>query len=111
MKNAAIVVHLVNAIVLGFLFYWGPPMGESELHPWDVLTLSSSMIVIVLCPIIYLCLWKNRRWPKFTLAATKGLLYFSLIGTLAETVLFFQWPHRLSDFIWRACVYLISTMS
>jgi len=56
MRSAIIVAHIASAALLAVLFYSDPPMGEAEMHPWDIVAPAASLAVLMLCPLAYLCL-------------------------------------------------------
>ena len=107
MKFAIIAVHVVSAAILAVQFYGGPPMGESELHPWDVVTAASSLVVLLLCPIAYVCLWKKEKlWSRFLTATSGSLLAVSGLLTAITLVIWFQWPYGFYESLWSACVHV-----
>jgi hypothetical protein len=59
-----IVVHLVCAIVLAACISSGPPMGESEIHPWDTVFLLSGLATVIIFPFLWLKLAVQRIWTR-----------------------------------------------
>jgi len=108
MKLATTIVHIVSAAIFALMIYVGAPMGESQMNPWDVVTMSSLLVVVILCPLTYICLWKKKiLWTRFL---------FDLFGVFAlgignswrgGPILWFQWPNPVLQFtVERLCAYL-----
>jgi len=64
MKKLLITLHVVAAAMLVFALQSGPPMGESEVHPWDYYSSAALITFLVLCSVGYLALWKKEAYPK-----------------------------------------------
>ncbi len=105
MTRSVAFAQVANVCIIAFLFYGGPPIGDAGLHPWDVLTTASSLVVVVLCPAAYVFIWLKKRWPYFMQAAAATLLALSLLLTAFEAVIYTQRPHVLYSYFGRGCIY------
>jgi hypothetical protein len=86
MKRALISLHIAAASMLIFALWSGPPMGESEAHPWDAYAAASLATFFVFCPIGYLAISKSSHSPR-TASAISILSIVAAASALAFGVL------------------------
>lgn len=111
LKLTTIVIHIVSAAIFVLMIYGGGPMGESKMHPWDVVTLFSSLVALILCPLTYACLWKKKTlWPQFFSVFSGILLSVSVIFSAINCIRWFQWPYAAYNVLWNGCVHLLGKM-
>jgi hypothetical protein len=70
MKALLIAFHVIAAAMLLYAIKSGPPMGESEAHPWDYYCMASLLTFFVFCPGGYLAIWKKKSHPRLASAAS-----------------------------------------
>jgi len=112
MKLATTIVHIVSAAIFALMIYVGAPMGESQMNPWDVVTMSSLLVVVILCPLTYICLWKKKiLWTRFLSICSGFLLSASAILGAVDLILWFQWPNPVYNLLWSGCVHIFGKIA
>ena len=79
-------------------------MGESGLHPWDVLVPMFSFVALLLCPLAYVCIWMTKSKPTVYGWLAVALFSASSTVTLAGIILWIQFPYVLYISMWEGCL-------